>query len=62
VHVLGRADLKKAHALGKREDVEQVAPQAVEVNEHLFRMDDWNLNTPAAIDKAHVLCKTNMVS
>jgi hypothetical protein len=39
-----------------------VAPQAVEVNKHLVRMDDWNLNTPAAIHKAHVLCKTNMVS
>ncbi len=30
--VLGRADIKMVHALGMREDVEQEAPQAVEVH------------------------------
>ena len=55
-HVLGGDDSKIVHTLGRGEDVEQVAPQAVEVHKVLIGRDDWDHDRLCTIYQAHVLC------
>ena len=57
-HILRREDSKIVHTLGRGEDVEQVAPQAVEVHKVLIGRDDWarDHNRLCTIYQAHVLC------